>query len=702
MNKSAQGEGETAQSVEEADALARSRKKVRTGDAVVVYGRPVVPREEEWMTDDTGPMESETPRKSYREACANTDGLSSEDEEEEGWWFDEGWRRRLKVENTNRGPNVIVLPEFKKKLARKWRLTLFVRLLGRMVREDYLGMKLQQIWGHNGDVETLEFGAGYFIVNFKHQDDYEFALTGGPWLILDHYLAVQPWKPDFDPIEEEVSKIAAWVRIPQFPLDYYDLGVLYVVGNQIGRVLRVDRNTEHRSKARFARLCVELDLQKPLLPAILINGKEKKIVYEGLHLICFGCGKYGHDQDHCPSRPDESCGQGKDSRNTGAKPTTAPSYPEREKGTPYGGWMVQASRRNQRRQFRFPNRRSPDNQEVQGAENQGNSNQGGMGSRFSALSTEEDNVSQNENHVRMLGNQMHDTTNDLKAKNKGSKSRGIPVGPKSRAISGIAPKEKDTGRNKAKVSPMEEYTRVRAQVDLSKENIRSMASSSLALVPVMSDISKVHATHMETKSHAIIPYQEIASSSVNPVASNPIDPGAEAGEGCIIRSNLLLEGGTEDTVVLDAATGEANKEIVDTRGFGGGIWVFWSDSFEFSVDYKTEYFMHGTVNRGKNDEWALTIVYGDPRYCKRHFLWQGLQDLTRVISGHWVVAGDFNATLLQEDRQTPTGRYVPPETAFRRWVMASDMRDIGFSGPKFTWHRGASASRIDRVLVNYQ
>ena len=90
-----------------------------------------------------------------------------------------------------------------------------------------------------------------------------------------------------------MSKIAAWVRISQLPLDYYNKGMLYVVGNQIGQVVKIDNTTLRRTKGRFARICVMLDLTKPLLPSIMINGVEKRIEYEGLHLICFGCGKYG-------------------------------------------------------------------------------------------------------------------------------------------------------------------------------------------------------------------------------------------------------------------------------------------------------------------------------------------------------------------------------------------------------------------------
>ncbi|KAI9123096.1 hypothetical protein K1719_005985 [Acacia pycnantha] len=89
-----------------------------------------------------------------------------------------------------------------------------------------------------------------------NQDGYEFALSDGPRLIHKHYLSVHPWKADFDP-DDEVTKITAWVWIIRtFPLNYYHGSILYVVSNQIGRVLKVDINTLRRVKGRFARLYV--------------------------------------------------------------------------------------------------------------------------------------------------------------------------------------------------------------------------------------------------------------------------------------------------------------------------------------------------------------------------------------------------------------------------------------------------------------
>ncbi|KAL4349660.1 hypothetical protein AHAS_Ahas10G0064200 [Arachis hypogaea] len=37
-----------------------------------------------------------------------------------------------------------------------------------------------------------------------------------------------------------------------------------------------------------------------LVPAIKVLGREFKVEYESLYLICFGCGEYGHRVNSCP------------------------------------------------------------------------------------------------------------------------------------------------------------------------------------------------------------------------------------------------------------------------------------------------------------------------------------------------------------------------------------------------------------------
>lgn len=56
------------------------------------------------------------------------------------------------------------------------------------------------------------------------------------------------------------------------------------------------------ARGLLARLCVEVDLSKPLKRVLLLNGKRLKLEYENLHIICYDYGKYDHLFDKCSSR----------------------------------------------------------------------------------------------------------------------------------------------------------------------------------------------------------------------------------------------------------------------------------------------------------------------------------------------------------------------------------------------------------------
>ena len=43
-----------------------------------------------------------------------------------------------------------------------------------------------------------------------------------------------------------------------------------------------------------------MDINKPLINTVLIGRFEQEVVYEGIHKLCFACGRIGHKKDDCP------------------------------------------------------------------------------------------------------------------------------------------------------------------------------------------------------------------------------------------------------------------------------------------------------------------------------------------------------------------------------------------------------------------
>lgn len=62
---------------------------------------------------------------------------------------------------------------------------------------------------------------GYFLVYSSAEEEYMHTLYEGPWMIADHYLIVQCWRPMFLQDAQSIKKVAVWVRIPRLPLELF-------------------------------------------------------------------------------------------------------------------------------------------------------------------------------------------------------------------------------------------------------------------------------------------------------------------------------------------------------------------------------------------------------------------------------------------------------------------------------------------------
>ncbi|WJX16517.1 hypothetical protein P8452_06530 [Trifolium repens] len=188
------------------------------------------------------------------------------------------------------------------RIHKPWKQGLIVKLFGRRIGYKALENRLKQMWVRKGVISIIDLGKEYFLVYFSNEEDYNKALEDGPWLIYDHYLIVRQWSPNFYPNEATIDSASVWVRIPDLPIEYYDAKVLHFIGDRIGKMVKVDKNTLFQERGKYARLCVEVDLTKTLLATFELKGRFYKIEYEGLHMLCRTCGKLSHYIEGCPEK----------------------------------------------------------------------------------------------------------------------------------------------------------------------------------------------------------------------------------------------------------------------------------------------------------------------------------------------------------------------------------------------------------------
>ncbi|RYR54467.1 hypothetical protein Ahy_A06g029749 [Arachis hypogaea] len=82
-------------------------------------------------------------------------------------------------------------------------------------------------WFRKEAIWVMDLEKGFFLVQFSCHEDYGYVLFEGPWMIADHYMLVQRWRPLFIPQETEMQKLATWMRILNLPAELYNKHFLW-------------------------------------------------------------------------------------------------------------------------------------------------------------------------------------------------------------------------------------------------------------------------------------------------------------------------------------------------------------------------------------------------------------------------------------------------------------------------------------------
>lgn len=323
---------------EEIDQLSRSNKKVKmeggSGE------RPL-----EGIAVDDVREESTRKSSSYRDMVVDAENLISpaldlqardnskeddmSDDDEDDGDEDDGDVNEAKY------PTIKVYMEEKRRLRSRWKDALIIKLIDHTMGYTYLVRRLISLWHITARMNVIDVGSGAYVVRFANAAERERALYDGPWVIAYHYLAVTHWFHNFDLETYSVTRLVIWVRFPNMPMEYYDPVWLLGIGKKIGTPLRVDVSTASADRGRYARICVEIDLSKPLFSKFRLRKKVKRVEYEGINVICFGCGRYGHRKEHCQHGDNPETNQGvvvvagDDTR-----------IPDSEVTENYGKWML--------------------------------------------------------------------------------------------------------------------------------------------------------------------------------------------------------------------------------------------------------------------------------------------------------------------------------------------------------------------------
>ncbi|GKV41414.1 hypothetical protein SLEP1_g48952 [Rubroshorea leprosula] len=286
----------TFRSPQEKDQLDRSVKRIKNVNLIAT-----APSREEHMAEAAANPQS------YRDKLICNGSFETPDEDLSFDAIPEYLDEESDIDDDPDDPTPIILffKEEKRRMREPWKNALIVKTFGKSVGYNFLYGSLKAQWKPAGKWDCIDLGYDFFLVRFQVHEDLSKVINGGPWFVGTNYLTIRPWEPNFKPENATFSHTVVWAQLPGLSAEYYDTISLQRIGNEIGTLLRVDAHTAHHTRGQYARVCVRIDLNKPLVKLLRLGKIRQKVVYEGIRGLCFACGRIGHRKEVCTfqSRP---------------------------------------------------------------------------------------------------------------------------------------------------------------------------------------------------------------------------------------------------------------------------------------------------------------------------------------------------------------------------------------------------------------
>jgi hypothetical protein len=141
-------------------------------------------------------------------------------------------------------------------------------------------------------------------------------------------------------------------------------------------------------------------------------------------------------------------------------------------------------------------------------------------------------------------------------------------------------------------------------------------------------------------------------------------------------------------------------------GKGGGLAIYWQEGIIIDLLSFSNRHIDVHVSGGRyTSRWRATFVSGEPKPTDHHSMWTKLREVKNRSSEPWLMMGDFNEAMWQEEHFSRTKRSDRLMSDIREALSDCDLHDIGFTGTPWTFDNKQKGDinvkiRLDRAVAS--
>ena len=142
-------------------------------------------------------------------------------------------------------------------------------LFGRLLTDRHQNLRtlkstLKSAWKMGSDLQIVEVGNSVLQFKFNSEYQLQWVERNGPWNFDNNLLLLCRWRKGLSASNILFTHSPFWVQIWDLPFEYMSIEVSRELGNSLGKFIESDRRIGNSDQAKFMRIRVDLQLDKPL------------------------------------------------------------------------------------------------------------------------------------------------------------------------------------------------------------------------------------------------------------------------------------------------------------------------------------------------------------------------------------------------------------------------------------------------------